>query len=70
MARKTTPMIVLKLPPTTGSPSEGILFVTSLLIQMKANAPSHAPSIRTSPPITAITSSSIVAWRPMFEGES
>ena len=28
MARKTTPMTVLKVPPITGKPSEGILFVT------------------------------------------
>ena len=35
---------------------------------MNANAPTQAPSIRVSPPMTAITSSSIVAARPMLPG--
>ena len=35
---------------------------------MKANAPSHAPSIRASPPITAITSKLIVSGRSTLPG--
>ncbi len=70
MARKMNPMTVLNVPPITGRPEAGMRFVISLLITRNASAPIQAPSIRRSPPMTAMTSSWIVASSPMIVGES